>query len=140
KLDARKSLYTNPTGWTKVQCDLLHSSNQEEFSPCKVQGCDRDSRLLDGQCKKFRILILAFQVDQSLDFDHAKLLSYAKCYLHEHSNLHVSESSHLRAINYLVWRKEMHIIFTLPVFVNHLNNNEGEYSEHILNMTWSMFF
>ncbi|KAI8786533.1 hypothetical protein BgiBS90_011671 [Biomphalaria glabrata] len=138
--DARENLYTNPNVWTRVQCDLLNTSNQEEFYPCQVQGCESDTRLLDGQCKKSQMLLLAFQVHHFLDFDHAKLLNYAKCYLYEHSNLHVNESSHLPAISYVQWRKEMNIIFTLTVFVNHLSNNEVEYSEHILNMTWSMFF
>ncbi|KAK6989125.1 hypothetical protein BgiMline_012323 [Biomphalaria glabrata] len=138
--DDSESLYPNPNGWTRVQCDLLKTSNQEEFYPCQVQGCDSDARLLDGQCKKSQMLLLAFQLHHFLDYDHAKLLNYAKCYLYEHSNLQVNESSHLPAIKYLMWRQEKHIIFTLTVFVNHSNNNEVEYSEHILNMTWSMFF
>ncbi|KAK6989124.1 hypothetical protein BgiMline_012322 [Biomphalaria glabrata] len=140
RLDARESRYTNPIVWTKVQCDLFKTSNQKDLYPCQVQGCNSYSRLLDGQCKQSQRLLLAFQVSHFLDFDHERLLSYAKCYLHEHTNLHVKESSHLPAINYLMWRQEKHIVFTLIVFVNHLSNNEVEYSEHILNMTWSMFF
>ncbi|KAI8786520.1 hypothetical protein BgiBS90_011658 [Biomphalaria glabrata] len=139
-LDDRESRYTNPIVWTKVQCDLFKTSNQKDLYPCQVQDCNSYSRLLDGQCKQSQGLLLAFQVSHFLDFDHERLLSYATCYLHEHSNLHVNESSHLPAIKYLMWRQEKHIVFTLTVFVNHLSNNEAEYSEHILNMTWSMFF
>ncbi|KAK6989123.1 hypothetical protein BgiMline_012321 [Biomphalaria glabrata] len=139
-LDATKSRYTIPFAWTKVQCDLLKTSKHKDLYPCQVQDCNDNSRLLDGQCKHSQGLLLAFQISDFLDFDHERLLSYSKCYLHEHSNLHVNESSLLPAINYLMWRQEKHIMFTLTVFVNHLSNNEVEYSDHILNMTWSMFF
>ncbi|KAI8786528.1 hypothetical protein BgiBS90_011666 [Biomphalaria glabrata] len=133
-------ILSHPSGWWKIQCDLLKTSYQEDVYPCQVKLCSRINHLLlEGQCKGLKHLVLAFPVTSFLDFDPVRLFNYTKCFLNEFSNLYVNKSSQLPVISYLTLRNEKHIIFTLKVYVSYLSNNELEYSPHIMNMTWSMF-
>nr|KAI8728835.1 hypothetical protein BgiMline_032378 [Biomphalaria glabrata] len=133
-------ILSHPSGWWKIQCDLLKTSYQEDVYPCQVKRCSRINHLLlEGQCKGLKHLVLAFPVTSFLDFDPVRLFNYTKCFLNEHANLHVNKSSKLPVIGHRMLRKEKHIIFTLKVYVSYLSNNELEYFPHIMNMTWSMF-
>ncbi|KAI8786532.1 hypothetical protein BgiBS90_011670 [Biomphalaria glabrata] len=60
----------HPSGWSRIQCNVLKTSYQENICSCQVKKCNRQTFLHDGQCKEQKNLVLAFPVAYFLDFDH----------------------------------------------------------------------